>query len=316
MTTRGKAGIFKLKVWLSHITTDWKTTEPTRVKDALATPQWHDAMNFEYDALLKNHAWTLVPPSPNINVVGNKWIFRIKRNSDGSIQRYKARLIAKGFHQSPGIDFFETFSPVVKASTIRVILSVVDTHGWSLRQLDFNNAFLNGSLDEDVYMVQAPGYINPHHPEYVCKLHKAIYGLKQAPRTWNNTLKTTLLHWGFRNSRSDSSLFIYHHGTYILLLLVYVDDVILTGNDSQLINHLIKSLDSKFALKELGALRYFLGIDVHYLPSPSTVGRHLSLHDWTPMTNPYLYRSTIGALQYLTTTRPNIAYIVNHLSQY
>lgn len=158
---------------------------------------------------MRNRTWVLVPPTPSLNVVGNKWIFRIKRNSDGTIQRYKARLVAKGFHQHPGVDFFETFSPVVKASTIRVVLSLAVSKGWSLRQLDFNNAFLNGTLDEDVYMQQPPGYIDQSRPTHICKLQKAIYGLKQAPRAWNTTLKSVLPSWGFINSRSDSSLFIF-----------------------------------------------------------------------------------------------------------
>lgn len=128
-----------------------------------------------------------------MNIVGNKWIFRIKRNADGSVQRYKTWLVAKGFHQSLGIDFFETFSPVVKASTIRVVLSIAVMNGWKLRQLDFNNAFLNGTLDEDVFICQPSGYVDNRFPDHVCKLNKAIYGLKQALRAWNNKLKTTLV---------------------------------------------------------------------------------------------------------------------------
>ncbi|MDV3146697.1 MAG: reverse transcriptase domain-containing protein [Sweet potato little leaf phytoplasma] len=150
MVTRGKAGIFKPKVWLTQSPCDWTLTEPVRVADALATAQWKTTMDMEYRALVQNGTWVLVPPHPSYNVVGSKWVFRIKRHPDGSIQRYKARLVAKGFHQTPGIDFFETFSPVVKASTIRVVLTLAVHYGWSLRQLDFNNAFLNGSRDEHV----------------------------------------------------------------------------------------------------------------------------------------------------------------------
>lgn len=208
MVTRGKARIFKPKAWLTKTTRDWALTEPTRVTDAVKTPEWKSAMDCEYDALLRNKTWCLVPPSPKMNVVGNKWIFRIKRNADGSIQRYKARLVVKGFHHCPSIDFFETFSPVAKATTIRIILSHAVSKKWPLRQLDFNNAFLNGHLDEEVYMSQPPRYVNSQFPNYVCRLNKAIYGLKQAPRAWNNTLKTVLLGWGFVVSKSDSSLFI------------------------------------------------------------------------------------------------------------
>lgn len=132
--------------------------EPTRLTDALATPVWRAAMDDEILAMHRNQTWVLVPPTASQNVVGCKWVFKIKKHSDGSIQRYKARLVAKGFHQSPGIDFYETYSPVVKFSTIRVVLSLAVSHNWTLRQLDFNNAFLNGTLNEDVYMGQPPGF--------------------------------------------------------------------------------------------------------------------------------------------------------------
>lgn len=260
MVTRGKAGIFKPKAWLINTKTDWTKTGPTKVRDALATPQWRAAMNSEYTALIRNRTWTLVPFSQSLNVIGNKWIFKIKKNPDGSVQRYKVRLVAKGFHQNPGIDYFETFSPVVKASTVRIILSIVVHRGWKLRQLDFNNAFLNGSLDENVYMVQPPGYVDKQYPTHVCKLNRAIYGLKQVPRAWNTTLKNALLSWGFVNARSGSSLFVYRSGSDVILLLVYVDDVIITGSSPHLIDNLIATLDKQFALKDLGLLSYFLGI--------------------------------------------------------
>lgn len=248
--------------------------------------------------------------------------------------------MAKGFHQSLGVDFFETFSPVVKASTIRVVLGIAVSRGWKLRQLDFNNAFLNGALTENVYMNQPPGYVDSKFPHYVCKLDKALYGFKQAPRAWNNTLKTVLLSWGFTVSRSDTSLFVYKSGNDVILMLVYVDGVVVTGNNSCLIDNLISVLDTKFALKDLGELQYFLALQIHYLSSglilnqekyvddllqklnlmdlksPCVVGKRLSISDGTPMANPFIYRSTIGALQYLTNTRPAIAFVVNYLSQF
>lgn len=143
---------------------------------------------------------------------------------------------------------------MAKATTIRVVLNITVTKGWRLRRLDFNNAFLNGKLDEDVYMHQPSKYVHPQYPNYVCKLDKAIYGLKQPPRVWSNTLCAVLVGWGFKNSKSDTSLFIFHSGSSAILLLVYVDDVIITGNDSTLISCLIVSLDIKFALKDLGDL--------------------------------------------------------------
>ena len=165
------------------------------------------------------------------------------------------------------MNFFETFSPVVKASTIHVVLSVVLAQNWSLRQLDFNNEFLNGKLDETVYTTQPLEYVNSSFPDYICKLNKAIYGLKQAPKAWNATLSQALLKWGFVNSHSDSSLFMFRQQTSVILLLVYVDDVILTGNNNSLIQDLITSLDKQFALKDFGCLCYFFGFQINYLDS-------------------------------------------------
>lgn len=135
-------------------------------------------MDKEYPALMKNKTWHLVPPHKGINVIDCKWVYKIKRKPDGSLDRYKARLVAKGFKQRYGIDYEDTFSPVVKPATIRVVLSIAISRGWSLHQLDIDNAFLHGFLEEDVYMKQPPGYEENIIPNYVCKLDKALYGLR------------------------------------------------------------------------------------------------------------------------------------------
>ncbi|KAA0057477.1 Copia protein [Cucumis melo var. makuwa] len=192
-------------------------------------------------------------------------------------------------------------------------------------------------------MIQPPGYVNSTFPDYVCKLNKAIYGLKQAPRAWNIALTHELLKLGFINSKSDSSLFIFRKHNCVILFLVYVDDVIVTSNNSAEIGRLITMLDAKFALKDLGPLHYFLRFQIHYLESsfimnqekyiddllhklqltdlkpassPSVLGKRLSISDGIPLKDPFMYQSTIVALQYLTNTRSNISYIVNHLSQF
>lgn len=150
MTTRGKAGISKPKrIMLSQLSdTD---TEPEIVKAALASSHWKAAMSHEYEALITSNTWTLVSLPPGRSSIGCKWIFKVKRNSDGSVNRYKVRLVAKGFNQQEGFDYNKTFSPVVKPATILIILTLAISKGWTLRQIDINNAFLNGDLEEEVY---------------------------------------------------------------------------------------------------------------------------------------------------------------------
>ena len=266
MVTRSKHNIFKPRQILDLHTTTISVDhfEPTTLNQAQKIPHWRKAMSEEYDALLSNHTWNLVPPHHSQNIIGCKWIFKIKKNSDGTVSRYKARLVAKGFHQRPGIDFTDTFSPVVKPRTIRVILSIAVSYGWDLRQLDVNNAFLQGTLTDDVYMQQPPGFQHSQYPNHVCKLRKAIYGLRQAPRAWYNELRHFLLLQGFMNSKSDSSLFIFHQDYTIIYLLVYVDDIIVIGNKSSSIHKFIQQLATRFSLKDLGSLHYFLGVDATF----------------------------------------------------
>lgn len=265
MQTRSKSGIHNPQIhhslFLAH-------NEPKGVKQALADPNWLSAMQFEYAALLKNHTWDLVPLPSNRKAVGCKWVFRIKENADGSINKYKARLVAKGFHQVHGFDFHDTFSPVVKPITIRLIITLALTNNWELFQLDVNNVFLNGLLEETVYMVQPPGF-EVEDKSLVCKLNKALYGLKQAPRQWFDRLKITLIQFGFQASKCDPSLFMYKHQAHTIFLLVYVDDIILTGSSSSLIQQITTQLNSTFSLKQLGQLDYFLGIEIKYLPDGS-----------------------------------------------
>jgi hypothetical protein len=165
-------------------------------------------MEPEYHALLRNETWTLIPPPPRVNVIDSKWVFKVKKHSDGSIERYKVRLVARGFWQRYGLDYADTFSPVVKPTIIRLLLSIVVTRGWSLRHLDLQNAFLHGLLEEEVFMHQPPGFSDPDRPDYICRLTKALYGLKQAPRVWHARLATALHAHGFTPSAADSSLFL------------------------------------------------------------------------------------------------------------
>ncbi|KAM6582045.1 hypothetical protein CsatB_009047 [Cannabis sativa] len=336
MQTRAKAGIRKPKVLTASFV-------PATVKTALQDPKWNKAMNTEYYALKKNNTWILVRLPPGSQCIGCKWVFRVKENEDGSQTQYKARLVAKGFHQQSGFDFNETFSPVVKPETIRVLLTVAVTKGWTLRQLDFNNAFLNGDLEEEVYMCQPPGFIDSDHPEFVCKLQKALYGLKQAPRAWFAKLSSALLSLGFTHAKSDTSLFIRNLSQHTTYLLVYVDDIIVIGSHAKEVSTLISNLSSLFALKDLGNLHYFLGVQItktdnglhlcqtKYIQdllnrtkmqgakssnTPMTSGLKLSHFGSDHVLDSTLYRSVVGALQYATITRPDIAFSVNKVSQF
>lgn len=340
MVTRANNGIFKPKVLM----TEYRKIEPHNVKIALQFPHWVQAMKEEYDALLTNQTWSLVDPPKDKKIVGCKWVFKIKRNSDGSVARYKARLVAQGFHQQADLDYTETFNPVVKPTTIRVILTMALARGWSLRQVDINNAFLHGFLDEKVFMSQPPGMIVLGQEHKACALQKALYGLKQAPRAWFDRLSSYLQSMSFKSSRADSSLMIYHLNGCCCYILIYVDDIIITGNSTTMIQDLIRGLDSEFSLKDLGKLSFFLGVEVSTLPNgelflskkkfiqdllvktnmqhaksiatPMVSGSFLSAFGGKKFHDVRLYRSTVGALQYATLTRPEISYCVNKVCQF
>ena len=185
-------------------------------------------MEEEHAALLRNQTWDLVPRPPRSNVVTGKWIFKHKLQADGSLERYKARWVLRGFTQRPGVDFDETFSPVVKPATVRTVLSLALSRRWPIHQLDVKNAFLHGTLSETVYCAQPPGFEDPARPDFVCRLNRSLYGLKQAPRAWYSRFATYLLSLGFVEAKSDTSLFVYRRGTNTIYLLLYVDDI-LTG---------------------------------------------------------------------------------------
>jgi hypothetical protein len=285
----------------------------------------------------------LVPPSPSQNLVGCRWVYKIKRATDGSVSRYKARLVAKGFHQQAGVDYAETFSPVVKPPTVRIILSLAAQNRWQLRQLDVSNAFLHGYLQETVYMAQPTGFIDAVQPSHVCHLHKSLYGLKQAPRAWFERFTSHLLTLGFTASVADASLFVLKQDSVIVYLLLYVDDIIITGSDSTVVSNIISQLSTTFEVKDLGPLRYFLGLQIDYkkagffvhqskyitdllmkfkmsdckpTSTPIATAPVLSTSASDSLADPTPYRSLVGALQYATFTRPDITFAVNRVCQF
>ncbi|KAK1618276.1 hypothetical protein QYE76_023793 [Lolium multiflorum] len=318
---------------------------PVSHRDALRAPEWRAAMAEEFSALTHTRTWTLVPRPPGTNIVGSKWVFKTKHRPDGSIEKHKARLVARGFTQQQGLDYGDTFSPVVKPATIRVVLSLAVSRGWTLRQIDVSNAFLHGFLAEDVYMQQPPGFEDSRYPSHVCKLQRAIYGLKQSPRAWYARLSARLFQLGFVPSKADTSLFIFNRSGVQVFMLVYVDDIVIAGSTPAAVEGLVRSLSDTFPIKDLGSLAYFLGLEAacnsggmiltqrkyvldlllrvnmencNPVPTPLVPTERLA-RDTGALLGPddsFRYRSVVGSLQYLTLTRPDISFAVNKVCQF
>ncbi|GJT50735.1 ribonuclease H-like domain-containing protein [Tanacetum coccineum] len=341
MITRSQSGIVKPIERLSLHTSSLSPI-PKSPFIALKDPNWCNAMYDEYNALVKNGTWILVPRPSDVNLVRSMWLFKHKFHADGTLSRYKARLVANGSNQQHGVDFDETFSPVVKPATIRTVLSLAVSRQWLIHQLDVKNAFLNGDLSETVYMHQPPGFVDSRYPNHVCLLQRSLYGLKQAPRAWFQRFAGYATRAGFSPSRCDSSLFIYTQGSQVAYLLIYVDDIILTASSPVLLQQIVDSLHKEFDMTDLGALNYFLGIStvrhptglflyqkkyarqllerahmVNCNPSRTPIGTDSKLGpDGVPVRDPTLYLSLAGGLQYLIFTRPDLSYAVQQVCLY
>ncbi|PKU73330.1 Retrovirus-related Pol polyprotein from transposon TNT 1-94 [Dendrobium catenatum] len=342
MTTRSRTGHLKPKT-VFNLSHQINPPDPTSYIQASKHPHWRHAMSLEFQDLQSQGTWDLVPPSPHMNVLGCKWMFRTKYNSDGSISRHKARLVALGCNQEYGIDYYETFSPVAKIPTFRILITIALHNSWPIHQLDVSNAFLHGSLNETIYMKQPAGFQDHTYPTYVCKLKKALYGLKQSPRQWFATLTGHLSTLGFGTSHSDPSLLISCKNNIRLYFLIYVDDIIVTGNNTTAVQELLMNLHARFNMRNLGKLSQFLGITavkteqgllLHQQRFAHTILERAGMLNCKPVStpictkespssspspdfaNPLLYRQLVGSLQYLTLTRPDIAYAVNRACQY
>uniref|UniRef100_A0A2N9HCG1 Integrase catalytic domain-containing protein n=1 Tax=Fagus sylvatica TaxID=28930 RepID=A0A2N9HCG1_FAGSY len=316
--------------------------EPSCYSTALRHSHWREAMSNELCALEANSTWTLEPLPHEKKPIGCKWVFKTKLNADGSIERYKACLVAKSYTQIEGLDYHETFALVAKMTTVRCLLAVAAAQQWIIHQLDVNNAFLHGDLDEEVYMTPPPGYC-PKGETRVCRLRKSLYGLKQASRNWFFKLTTVLLDAGFTQSQADHSLFTLVSTTSITLVLVYVDEILVASNDLSQIETFKHALSTNFKTKDLGPLKYFLGLKVarsqkgiflnqrkyaldilndsgqlgaRTASFPMEQNLKLTNQDGALLSDPSTYRRLVGRLIYLTITRPNIVFAVNILSQF
>ena len=313
--------------------------EPRSFREASSHPSWQAAMTEELSALEKTQTWDLVELPPGKSVVSCKWVYKVKTLSDGTIDRYKARLVARGFTQEYGIDYEETFAPVARLTTVRTLIALATVRRWKLFQMDVKNAFLNGDLKEEVYMQPPPGLDCP--PGKVCKLRKALYGLKQAPRAWFSKFNSAMKVAGFQPSPYDYALFLRQTSRGTTVLLLYVDDMVITGDDIIGIQELKTFLTKQFEMKDLGNLSYFLGIEVtssdgYFLSQTKYTSDLLSRAGITDnktadtplesnakhnsegelLKNPTLYRQLVGSLIYLTVTRPDISYAVHFVSRF
>ena len=297
-------------------------------------------MQDEFNALQSAETWALVPPNLSQNLVWCKWVFRIKREPDGSVDRYNVRLVAKGYNQQKGIDYSDTFCPMAKPVTIRILLTLVVQSNWFLHQLDVSNAFLHGILKENVFMTEPSGFIDQDHPNHVCHIKKSLYGLKQAPQAWLEKLQSALIYMGFQAFQSDHSLFVIHKPV-LVLVLVYVDDILVTGPSSTASSAVISQLSVQFHVKDLGDLHYFLGLEVQmssarifihqskYVldllkrtkmdgakPCVTPLGSAKLDHTGALLKDHAEYRTIVGALQYLTWTRPDLSFPIDLICQF
>ena len=313
---------------------DWET--------AKQDPKWREAMIEELEALKKNKTWVLTTLPAGKKAVSCKWIYTVKQNPEGKVERYKARLVARGFSQTYGIDYDETFAPVAKMNTVRILVSCAANFGWKLHQLDVKNAFLHGDLQEEVYMEIPPGFGTSETMGRVCRLKKSLYGLKQSPRAWFDRFKRAVCGMGYGQCNGDHTVFYRHCDRKITILAVYVDDIIITGDDQEEIKRLKECLSKEFEVKDLGNLKYFLGIEVartekgislcqrkYTLDLLSDMGmmgcraaptpieqNHKVTAQSGELVNKKDYQKLVGRLLYLCHTRPDIAYAVSVVSRY
>jgi transposase InsO family protein len=307
--------------------------------------QWKEAIKQEYDNLIKNETWELVELPKDRKAIGCKWVFKIKRNSDNTIDKYKARLVAQGFSQRKGIDYNETFSPVTRFATIRFLLAYANHYDLEIEQLDVVAAFLNGKIDEDLYMRQPQGHEVKGKEHLICKLKKSIYGIKQAPHTWNETLYKTLNSLGFTKGTVDTT--VYQDLERNIIVAVYVDDILVIGKNRKDISEIKNKLSEKFDIVDKGPIKQFLGWEImrnreegllciNQKKYITDILKRFNMENCKSSDIPISkiceisgkgdssddmknipFREAIGSLMYLmVSTRPDICFAVGKLSRY
>lgn len=318
--------------------------DPINYEEAVKSEKWKKAMDAEIEAIERNNTWELIEMPPEGKVIGVKWIYKTKLNEKGEVDKYKARLVAKGYSQQYGIDYAEVFAPVARLDTVRVILSLAARNGWTVYQLDVKSAFLHGELNEEVFIAQPPGYEQKGHEHKVYKLKKALYGLKQAPRAWYSRIESYFMKEGFEKCPHEHTLFVKRmDGGKMLIVCLYVDDLIFTGNDESMFRKFKHSMMTEFDMTDLGRMSYFLGLEVlqrsegiyvsqrkyaqevlerfnmsqcNAVHNPIVPGVKIMKDEGGVEVDSTLYKRIVGSLMYLTATRPDMMYVISLISRF
>ncbi|KAK9044682.1 hypothetical protein V6N11_058576 [Hibiscus sabdariffa] len=329
--------------------------EPKTYQEVVSSPdseKWLEAMRSEMDSMSDNQVWTLVEPPEGIKPIGCKWVFKKKTDMDGNVQTYKGRLVAKGYRQIHGIDYDETFSTVAMFKSIRILLAIAAFHDYEIWQMDVKTAFLNGKLEEDVYMTQPEGFVTPENAGKVCKLQRSIYGLKQASRSWNLRFNEAIKEFGFIRNEDEPCVYKKFSGSIVSFLILYVDDILIIGNDIPTLQSIKAWLSSCLSMKDLGEATYTLGVKIYRDRSRRLLGLSQSTYidkvlkrfnmeaskkGFLPMTHGISlskemcpstsqerermsqipYASAIGSIMYaMICTRPNLSYALSMTSRY
>ncbi|CAJ2653926.1 unnamed protein product [Trifolium pratense] len=318
--------------------------EPINWKEAVVSSKWNAAMKEELHSIEKNHTWKLVELPPQKKAISVKWVFKLKKDPDGKIVKHKARLVARGFLQQEGIDYTEVYAPVARMETIRLVIAIASSYNWSLYHMDVKSAFLNGPLEEEVYVLQPPGFEIASEKNKVYKLNKALYGLKQAPRAWNKRIDEFLQKEGFVKCTVEFG--VYMKGSDIsdaIVICLYVDDLLITGHNTTSIEKFKGRLKSEFEMSDLGKLNYFLGLEFHYASdgivlhqrkyiedvlkrfqmenckaaeTPMDANLKLSKNEDEQAVDATLFKQVVGSLRFICNTRPDINYAVGLVSRF
>ncbi|KAK1697335.1 hypothetical protein QYE76_014032 [Lolium multiflorum] len=340
---------------LNVMIVDNNDEDPATYEEAMMSPdsnKWQEAMKSEMGSMYDNKVWTLVDLPDSRKAVENKWIFKRKTDADGNITVYKARLVAKGFRQIQGVDYDETFSPVAKLKSVRILLAIAAFFDYEIWQMDVKTAFLNGDIEEELYMVQPKGFVDPKNADKVCKLQRSIYGLKQASRSWNRRFDKVIKDFGFIQCHGEACIYKKVSGSSVAFLILYVDDILLIGNDIELLSSVKGYLNNSFSMKDLGEASYILGIKIYRDRSRRLIGLSQSTYldkilkkfrmdeskkGFLPMLpgkvlsktqgpataeerermSQIPYASAVGSIMYaMLCTRPDIAHAVSLTSRY